>query len=321
MNKKIKCLSIIISLLFLSIGGCIEQEKINNKYDYYVGSNIKNGYSTIQNAIDNSSNGDSIYIYNGIYNETIKINKSIKIISENKETIINPKINNSEQNAIITITSDNCTIDGLMINNSAESNLLYGILIISSNNTIINNTIKNHDKGIFIESDYNINYMNNNIIYNNFSNNNYGLHVIYSTKNNIANNNIQSSKEYGIYLLSSDDNNISNNTFLKNNYGLRIKGSRNNQIFNNIINLNQKGLYFCCGARNNIVYNNNFIENNIWHANDALGNKWDNGSLGNFWDDYQIKYPDSKMINGIWNTPYNITGGNYVDNLPLVNPI
>ena len=322
MNLKIKFLIIIITLSILFINGCIEEEKINDKYDIYVGSNIDNGYSTIQKAINNASNQDSIYVYNGIYNETIKINKSINLITENNDkTIIDYKGNKTEEIAIITITSDNCTINGIRINNLNKNIKLTGILIKSSNNTIINNTITNTDKGIFIESDYNTNYFNNTILFNNLINNSYGLHIIYSPNNNISDNNIKFSKEYGIYLLSSDTNTLSNNTFSENNYGLRIKGSRGNKLFNNNIILNQKGLYFCCGARNNIVYNNNFQENNIWHANDALGNQWDNGIIGNYWDDYEKKYPNSEIINGIWETPYNITGGSYTDNFPLINPI
>jgi len=26
-------------------------------------------------------------------------------------------------------------------------------------------------------------------------------------------------------------------------------------------------------------------------------------------------------MNGLWETPYNITGGSYTDNFPLINPI
>jgi len=322
MNLKIPIITILMILCIILNSGCIEEEIINDKYDIYVGSNIKNGYSTINKAIDNAEKGDSIFIFNGIYNETIIINKSISIIGEsNDKTIINYKGNQSQEIGIITLLAENCTIDCININNPYEKNNILGIVVKSSKNTLINNSISNTNKGIFIDSNYNENSINNTIILNNISNNNYGLHVTYSNNNNISNNNIYYNQKYGIYLQNSNNNIICYNNYIQNDdYALRIKGSRNNEIYKNQISFNQKGLYFCCGARDNIAYNNNFKENVIWHANDAIGNQWDNGIIGNYWDDYEEKYPDSIKSNGIWNTPYNITGGN-TDNFPLVNPI
>ena len=45
------------------------------------------------------------------------------------------------------------------------------------------------------------------------------------------------------------------------------------------------------------------------------------GSAGNYWDEYREKYPDAIEIDGIWNTPYNISGETNQDNYPLVNPV
>jgi len=320
LNKTIITFLTISSII--SFNGCIEEEINNGNYDIYVGANINNGYSTIQKAIDNSSKGGSIFIYDGLYNEKIIINKSININGEsNGNTIIYYKGNKSQEISLITILADNCTIDNLNINNTNEINNLFGIVINSSNNTIINNSISNTDRCVFINSIYNENSRNNIITFNNISNNNYGLYVAYSNNNNISKNKIFNNKEYGIYLLNSNDNTISYNKYFNNSYGLRIKGSKTNEIFNNNIFSNNKGLYFCCGARNNIVYNNNFQENIDWHAYDALGNQWDNGIIGNYWDDYEEKYPNSEINNGIWSIPYNITGGSYIDNFPLFNSI
>ena len=325
MNLKITIITFfIISSIVLNVG-CLEEEIINVKYDIYVGNNIDYGYSTIQEAINNAKDGESIFIYNGIYNETIIINKTLNIIGEsNDKTIIDFKGNIYGEGYIFLISQDNCTIDGIQINNSKNIKNIIGIAIKSSNNKIINNTIMNTNKAIVINpsNDYDSYYLKNDIAFNNLSNNDYGMHVIYSSYNNISKNIFYLNNEYGIYLTgSSDDNILSYNTFLENNYGLRIKGSRDNELFNNDIFSNQKGLYFCCGARNNIVYNNNFQDNIIWHANDALGNQWDNGIVGNYWDDYEEKYPNSEIINGMWYNPYNITGGSYTDNYPLINPI
>jgi parallel beta-helix repeat protein len=322
MNYKILLITLFtISNIFI-ITGCIEDNIKNDKYNIYVGLNIDYGYSKIQDAIFNASDGDSIFIFNGIYNETLIINKSLKIIGESKDnTIINFDGNNTNEIDLILISKDNCIIDGIKIYNPKKNKNVRGIVIESSNNTIINNTVANIDKGILITTENAVNVNSNLIISNNLSNNNYGLNVRYSDLNNITDNIFYSNKEYGIYLLGSNDNILSDNNFTENNYGIRIKGSTKNELYNNSIFYNDKGLYFCCGARNNLVFNNNFMGNNEYNGKDAIGNKWDNGIVGNYWDDYQEKYPDSEITNGIWSIPYNITGGNYLDNFPLVNPI
>jgi parallel beta-helix repeat protein len=321
MNKKIViAFLIMINILFLI--GCIEEEKEDFFYDSYVGNNIQNGFSTINEAINNSVKGDSIFIYNGIYDETIIINKSINIIGEsNQKTIINYNGNQNGKLAIINILADNCSIQNLNINNTYNNSNSFGIIINSSNNHIINNSISNFDRGIFINSLYDDKSINNSIKFNNILKNNYGLYIGYSNNNNISYNNISNNEDYGIYLFNSNGNNLLYNNFSKNNYGLRIKGSRKNILNYNNILLNNKGLYFCCGARENIVFKNNFLENIDWHAYDSLGNLWDNDNIGNYWDDYLEKYPNANMNNEIWDTPYNITGGNYIDNYPLINPM
>ena len=81
----------IFIILFISINFTIitikSQEISTTKY-IYVGGNQTGNYSTIQGAINQAENGDIIYIYNGIYYETINIYKSLKITGENKEKAI-----------------------------------------------------------------------------------------------------------------------------------------------------------------------------------------------------------------------------------------
>ena len=43
-------------------------------------------YPTIQDAIDNANEGDTVYVYSGYYNEQVVIDKPIDLIGENKET-------------------------------------------------------------------------------------------------------------------------------------------------------------------------------------------------------------------------------------------
>ena len=56
----------------------------------YVGGNGPGNYTKIQQAIDIANDGDTVFVYNGFYNENIEIDKSIKVIGEDKNiTFIN----------------------------------------------------------------------------------------------------------------------------------------------------------------------------------------------------------------------------------------
>ena len=46
----------------------------------YVGGNGPNNYTKIQDAIDDATNGDTIFVFNGTYYEHITINKTINLI-------------------------------------------------------------------------------------------------------------------------------------------------------------------------------------------------------------------------------------------------
>ncbi|RLF50126.1 MAG: hypothetical protein DRN19_05150, partial [Thermoplasmata archaeon] len=54
----------------------------------YVGGEGEGNYSKIQDAIDDASNGDRVFVYSGIYNESIILDKSIDLIGECKEKTI-----------------------------------------------------------------------------------------------------------------------------------------------------------------------------------------------------------------------------------------
>ena len=74
-------------------------------------------------------------------------------------------------------------------------------------------------------------------------------------------------------------------------------------------------------SSNNLIYQNNFYDN-AQNAFDESYNSWNNGKKGNYWDDYEERYPDAhkKWLRGIWDTPYDIPGGDNHDRFPLTKP-
>lgn len=65
-------------------------------------------FDTIQDAIDHSSNGQTIIIGGGIYKEVLVIKKDLKIIGESNNTILmwkETKINDNINFHVITIQS------------------------------------------------------------------------------------------------------------------------------------------------------------------------------------------------------------------------
>ena len=54
----------------------------------YVGGGGGGNYSKIQWAIDNSTTGDSVYVYNGTYYENVIVNKTINLTGESRDNTI-----------------------------------------------------------------------------------------------------------------------------------------------------------------------------------------------------------------------------------------
>ena len=283
----------------------------------YVGGSGPGNYTTIQSAIDDADSGDTIFVYSKLYIENVVVDKSINLIGEDKDTTI---IDGNGSGVVINILADFVKINGFTITDGGPlaQNLDAGIKIGSNYSTISDcNISSNKYYGLYLHKDPNT--TNNTIKFNTFFNNSYGIFAYSAKTNKISLNTFTSNTDYGIFLISlSDDNLISGNKFIENNYAIRIKASTLNKVMNNLLMKNKYGIYFCCGANNNIAYRNIFMNNTNWHANDGLGNIWDNGAVGNYWDDYTGVDADG---DGIGDTPYYISGGDSKDNYPLMEPL
>jgi len=189
----------------------------------YVGGTGPRNYTYIQDAIDNASENDTIYVYNGTYYERLEIFSvdNISLIGEEKETTI---IDGGGEGNVVTIYADNVTVSGFTIQNSDEK-IDYdidekGIKLHSNYCLLKDNVIKGFSTGIVLEKS------NNNTITNNYISNNYdGISLSRSNYNTISDNTIILSLCSNIRLFYSTYNILNNNTIKLSGSGIDLGGT------------------------------------------------------------------------------------------------
>lgn len=276
-------------------------------------------YSSIQSAMDDADNGDTIYVDSRVYYENIQIDKSINLIGADKETTI---IDGNAIRCAVDILCDDVYISGFTIKNYRNHypSLNHGVgIMINSNNNIITENIITDNKvyGILIAGIHS----NNNTIYSNTINNSsVGIWIRYRSSgcgSNIINNTIVNNNA-GIKLDDTDDAYIMGNTISKNVWGILCINSNNNFIYcNDIINNTISAIKISsCGI--NTFYYNNFIDNGVHvEGNSIAVQLWYNDYFqhGNYWDNY---YGDDLNDDGIGDWPHFVSG-EVEDLYPLID--
>ncbi len=310
---------IFIVILIAAFSGCVEiKHSQNNKSPLINNVEIlgKGNYPTIQSAIDNASDNDTIFVYSGTYSENIDVNKSIELIGAGRETTF---IDGNNSGDIVHISANWTKVSGFTIQNGGDGLYDAGIYVHSNNVVIRDNLILNNTYGIYFHRESQKNNVTNNTILNNQN----GIYLISAIYNNISLNTVTNNTHYGLYARDhSSYNTLWKNTFSYNDDGMRIKTSKYNKVFENkIINNYDKGLYVCCSSNNNWIYKNT-LSGNVNNAQDSYSNQWNFNYIGNYWGDYTEKYPDAKDADGdgIWDTPYEISGESNTDEFPLTEP-
>ncbi len=114
----------------------------NNRSTWlYVGGSGPGNYTTIQEAINAASNGDNIFVFSGLYEEQINVDKSLNLQGEsNTNTCIDGGFNISSDT--VMIRNFNIT-NGFKINPIQYNHHCYGLYVTSSNNGFYNNIFWN----------------------------------------------------------------------------------------------------------------------------------------------------------------------------------
>ena len=304
---------------------------------------VPDDYPTIGAAIDNASEGDTVFVKMGTYEETtLTINKSISLIGEDTA------------NTILNLRPPFGQLKGFYPSGEAEYGYFEGMKIDSDSVKISGFTVVCTTSSIVV-SGSGIQITNSNLttsIF--FHEGTHGSSVIGniirgitsgSDDTTIANNTLNSLFSHGSNvrleknLVFNDNSNNSGFIFDSNHwaegniisgrrYGMTIRGY-GNTVFNNTIINTELALHFGMDAANNSIFHNNFINNTrqvqmstlLLNPSVAV---WDQGFDvgGNYWSDYLSKYPEAAEIDssGFGDTPYVIDAYNQ-DNYPLMRPV
>jgi len=234
----------------------------------YVGGSGEENYTRIQDAIDNSSNGDTVFVFDDLspYYENIVIDKSIILQGENKNTTL---IDGNYNDDVVYISADFVYISDFTIINSGKYDFDVGIEINSDYNTIFNNNVHDNEGDDLVSGGILINSSSNNTIHlNNIYSNKYdGISIINSDSNHIHHNKVFNNKRLGITLTNSSNNIIEDNEVYENFCGICLYPNSSYNIIKN----NHVYNHPCCGIALKQFSNYNLIKYNLVIDNLAHG--------------------------------------------------
>jgi len=267
--------------------------------------------STLKEAVTVAKDFDTIVVKKGTYKEFgININKPLTIIGENY-----PVIDGELKGEIITITSDNVTIDGLFIINVGKSYTedYAAIRVKRKKNFVIKNVVlEKLFFGIYLEKARDGKVFHNKIIGNAVDEHNSGngIQLWYCKNIEVELNYVEHVRD-GIYLEFSDDCLIKNNVSAENlRYGLHFMFSNDDVYQDNTFENNGAGVAVMF-SKKIIMLNNIFKEN--WGSasyglllkeiNDAeiIGNIFEENTIGiNIEGTNRINYKNNNFIKNGW---------------------
>jgi parallel beta-helix repeat protein len=338
MRKKIICKALVFGIVLLFVGaGVVSALNENSIPNFktmglgnwlYVGGGGLDNYTRIQEAIDNASDGDTVYVFDDLspYQENIRINKKILVTGENRETTIISGV--TGQDHVVRINTKNAEINGFTIKGAAGGQDGVTVYQLKEDNIISNNIIKESSYGIYLQATSTRTTISDNII----SNNDFqGIFCQGSDRNVITGNTISANGKFGISMElnsiqnwiidntiednfggiqltgSSKQNNISGNQILNNDMeGILIKGllCTANEITNNNISGNKAGIKISSGGKNIITSNNvkdnsmkgislSLSNDNIIEMNNFIGNRKNAGFVASFSTTWDSNYWDN----------------------------
>ena len=279
---------------------------------------VPDDFSSIQEAIDTASDGDTVYVKTGAYHENVRINKSISLIGENVDSTVIDGNPPEGYRIPITIESDNVSVSGFKIlygfngigvgavkfcsiSGNRISGNQHGVVLVKSSYC---NVTKNYFELIGLSSAIQLNYAHNNLVSGNYIDNcTEGIQIWQSSYNKtVTENTIKNCKDVAIRLQNADNNTITRNDVSNSGTGTTIYVANNNTI-----------------TKNNYVNNLEQFPSGDW---EWYAKTWGyNGSQNIINNNYFSDYTGADSnADGLGDTPYIINQDNK-DNNPMIEPI
>lgn len=219
---------------------------------------VPDDYATISAAVDAASEGATVYVKKGTYNETLEIWKHLTLIGEDTQTTI---INGQNSGTVILVRHDNITVTGFTVvytdsQNSPDpwflhSSRLVGIHMIDVKYcNVYENKILDCGCGIWL-----FDSSQNNVIGNSVIRNDYGIRIESSSNNTITTNNCKSNYG-GMWLISASNNKLRNNVMRGNSKNFGISSYEVSTYVNDIDESNVvdgKPIYYWVGVSERAV--------------------------------------------------------------------
>ena len=284
---------LVVGITILFLGTCItpsvaidnvkkSSALISNGNILYVGGSGEGNFTKIQYAIDNASNGDTVFVYNesSPYYEHIRVDKSINLIGEDKDTTVV----GGDGLYVSVKNSNNVNIQSFTFIGGGESGV-HIVFDYCSNCTFYDNIVQ----GDYLARGVGIYYSSEIKILKNYIISNWSSIEIDNSQNCIIENNYVGGYEKlsimseGISVDYSTNITIIHNHISRCIYGIGIIDSENITVIQNYISRCVWGIIIVLPENVNIIQNN-FIRNIIYTTfSSNLKNLfciyWD----GNYW--------------------------------------
>lgn len=273
-------------------------------------------FTTIQDAINDAHQGDTVRVPPGIYLEHVVVNKTIALVGSGA---VNTTIDGSNNGTIITVIANNVTINGFKLQNSGYGWTMQGIYVYKVDNcSITDNSFYNVCHNI------RLNYSRNSLVLDNTIESPpgggvtmYGIRIENSL-NCTASGNSVSVRVGAIHLENATDCIVIKNRLFNSDQGIRLYSpcTRNTIIENKIFDNGYDGMIAAMPSGTdflgNCIFHNNFVNDTNPFIVQLTGTLWDDGVEGNYWSRHQ----NSDLNNdGIADSAY--TFGTERDNHPL----
>ena len=249
--KKLITVGVILLFLGSSIPTLAFSEEHTRPLSHtlYVGGTGPGNFTKIQDAINASVDGDTVFVYSGYYPECLLIKKSIRVFGENRDTTV-VGVNKSLA-CLVQILADNVTFKGFAISPGGSA-VMTGINVLGLQCLVEGVSVESCDFGIIVGS---------------------------PCDSTIVRGNALRSCNFGIYV-NGDSILVEDNVISSGGSGISTYHAQGTKIQWNVIQDNSMGV-FIGDSRNCRVEKNTFLNNSDQAAfKDSLYTRWSR----NYWN-------------------------------------